>query len=134
MELIQQTTHKVKGKKGHFSPNKQPIDETPESFRNFIRRFRNSPHTKKSYATSLRRFVKIVTHPTLEKKIGIEIGDNTDLLLFENYNGDKEDRARFIKNLITGYLDFLSEKEEIAPSTSTFHSYYETVKHFYVKN
>jgi integrase len=132
VELIQQTAHEVKGKRGHFSPDKQPVNENTESFRNFIRRFKNSPHTKKSYTTSLRRFVKYCNSPDVRKKIGIEIGDNTDLLLFENYNGDKEDRARFIKNLITHYLDHLSEVEGIAPST--LHSYYEAVKHFYVKN
>jgi len=68
----------------------------------------------------------------VRKKIGIEIGDNTDLLLFENYNGDKEHRARFIKNLVTNYLDYLSEVEGITPNT--LHTYYAAIKHFYVKN
>jgi hypothetical protein len=47
-------TKKIRNKgigSGRHDPNKQPIDETTESFRNFIRRFRNSSHTKKAYTT-----------------------------------------------------------------------------------
>ena len=135
MEIIQGQQEQVQVKpngKGRFSIDKQPIDETTKSFRNFVRRFRDSSHTKKTYTTSLRRFVKYCNSPAVRKRTGVDVGDSTDLLLFENYNGDKEDRARFIKNLITGYLDYLSELEGIAPGT--LHTYYEAVKHFYVKN
>jgi hypothetical protein len=35
--------------KGRIDFDIQPIDETTESFRNFVRRYRNSPATQKSY-------------------------------------------------------------------------------------
>jgi hypothetical protein len=125
---------RIRGKgigSGRHDPDKQPIDETTDSFLNFVRKFKNSPHTKKSYITLLRRYVKYCNSPDVRRKIGIEVNDNTDLLLFENYNSDKEDRARFLKNLITHYLDHLSD---IGIAPTTLHSYYTAVKHFYVKN
>jgi hypothetical protein len=59
---------KGKGRKGNYNPNIQKIDENSESFRNFIRRFRNSPETKKAYAHWLRRFVEYSNIPDVRKQ------------------------------------------------------------------
>jgi integrase len=67
----------------------------------------------------------------VRKRIGIEVGDNTDLLLFESYNNG-ENRIRFIQNLVTNYLDHLIEVDKLTPKT--MQTYYDAVKRFYVKN
>ena len=75
---------KDKGKGKPKDPNTQQINENTESYRNFARRFRNSPITKKDYTAWLRRFVSYCNLPEIRAKIKDEVNDNTDLLLFDN--------------------------------------------------
>jgi hypothetical protein len=94
-----ETKTNVKGK-GNYR-DKQPLDETTQSFRNFIRRFRNSPYTKKSYTHWLRRFVEYCNREEVVTRTGVLVGDNTDKLLFE-------DTCK-IENLVKEYLDYQAE-------------------------
>ena len=77
----------------------QQIDENTESFRNFIRKFRNSPVTKKDYTDFFKRFMHYCNLPETRTKIGVEVGDNTDFLLFGNDN-------KKIQNIIKRYIDY----------------------------
>lgn len=102
------------------------MDESTESFRNYVRRFRNSPQTKKTYTDWLRRFVWYSNLPEVKAKLGldVDIGDNTDLLLFDD--------TRKIQNHIKQYLDYQYEVMHISPRSAS--SYYIAVKHFYESN
>jgi len=102
----------------------QKIDENTESFRNFIRRYRNSPITKVAYTDWLRRFVEYSTLPNIRAKTGVEIGDNTDLLLFDD--------PRKIQNHIKQFIDYQYDVLHLSPKTVD--SYYDAVKHFYQSN
>jgi integrase len=117
--------------RGRHDPNKQPLNENTESFRNFIRRFRHSPHSKDAYTVWIRRFVKYCNSPDVRAKIGINVNDSTDLLLFEGYNNG-EKRTRKIENLVKNYLDYLYKVDHLSPKT--VHTYYDAVKHFYQTN
>lgn len=103
---------------------KQPIDETTESFRNFIRRFRNSPFTKVSYTHWLRQFIEYSNLPEVKAKTGVDVGENTDLLLFED--------PRKIQNHIKHFIDYQYEVKHLSPKT--VRGYYDSVKHFYESN
>ena len=75
----------------------QQINENTESFRNFIRKFRNSPVTKKDYTDFFKRFMHYCNLPETRTKIGVEVGNNTDFLLFGNDN-------KRIQNIIKSYI------------------------------
>jgi integrase len=102
------------------NPNTLRINEDAESFRNFIRRFRNSPITKVGYADWLRRFMVYCN----ECQKGIGVGDNPDKLLFE---GD----GKKIQNIIKHFIDNQYDKHL---SPKSVHSYYLAIKHFYESN
>ena len=116
---------RVKGiGKGKHNPNKQRMDESSESFRNFIRRYRNSPASKESYTDFLRRFVEYSNLPEVKAKIGLDVGDNTDLLLFDD--------NRKIQNHIKNFIDYQYEVLQLTPRS--VRNYYGAVKHFYQSN
>jgi integrase len=116
---------KTKGKgHGNFKEDKQPINETTESFRNFIRRYRNSPATKRTYTDWFRRSVEYSNLPEIRAKIGVNVGDNTDLLLFDD--------TRKIQNHIKYFIDYEYEVKHLTPKTVQGH--YNAVKHFYESN
>ncbi len=102
------------------------IDETTESFKNFVRRFRNSPVTKKDYVNSFRRFVHYCNLPETKATIKVDVGDpaNTDLLLFE---GD----TNKVQNTIKHYIDYQYDR---GLSPVTMKSHYNAIKHFYESN
>jgi len=110
--------------KGKHNPNKQKINENSESFRNFIRRYRNSPASKEAYTDFLRRFVEYSNLPEVKTKIGVDINDNTDLLLFED--------TRKIQHLIKNFIDYQYEVLHLTPRS--VRNYYGAVKHFYQSN
>ena len=105
----------------------QGINENTESFKNYLRKFRNSPNTKINYTNWLKRFIEYVNLPDVRVKAGIQsvVGDNTDLLLFDN---DK----RKIQNIIKYFIDYQYEVKGLSPAT--VHSHYMAVKHFYESN
>ena len=118
---------KLKTKKigsGNYNPNIQKIDETSESFRNFIRRYRNSPATEKAYTGWFRRYVAYSNIPQVKAKIGIDVGDNTDLLLFDD--------TRKIERHVKNFLDYHYEVSHLSPKTLI--SYFDAVKRFYKSN
>ena len=106
-------------------PNTQQINENTESFRNFIRRFRNSPITKKDYTAWFRRFLDYCNLPETRSRIKVHIDDNPDLLLFNN------DTKR-IQNVIKSYIDYQYEVRKLSPVTVRGH--YMAIKHFYESN
>jgi hypothetical protein len=102
------TTIKHKGKPK--DPSTQQINENTESFRNFARRFRNSPVTKKDYTAWLRRFVYYCNLP--------------DLLLFD-INPKK------IQTIIKNYIDYQYDR---GLSPITVRGHYVALKRFYESN
>jgi integrase len=111
------------GQKNRYS-YKQKIDENKESFKNFIRRFRNSPVTRISYTHWFRRFVAFSNLLDVRERIKIEVNDNPDLLLFED--------TRKIQNHIKNFLDYQYEVLHLSPKT--VRGYYDAVRHFYQSN
>jgi integrase len=111
-------------RKGH--PPRHDIDENAESFKNFVRRFRNSPVTKKDYVNSFRRFVHYCNLPETKARIKTEVGEpaNTDILLFE---GD----TKKIQNTIKHYIDYQYDR---GLSPVSMKSHYNAIKHFYESN
>ena len=105
--------------------NIQTIDKNTESFRNFVRRFRNSPVTKKDYTAWLSRFMSYCNLPETRAKIKVEVNDNTDLLLFDN-------NSKIIQNIIKQYIDYSYEVRHLSPVTVRGH--YMAIKHFYESN
>ena len=105
--------------------NAQTINEDTESFRNFIRRYRNSPVTKKDYTDWLGRFMTYCNLPETRAKIKVEVNDNTDLLLFDN-------NPKTIQNIIKGFIDYSYEVRHLSPATVRGH--YMAIKHFYESN
>ncbi|HKI07027.1 MAG TPA: site-specific integrase [Nitrososphaeraceae archaeon] len=100
------------------------VDESTESFRNFISKFRNSPKTKQDFTTWLKMFVKYCNSDVGRARIKIEINDNTDLLLFDS-------DTRKIQTVIKQFIDHLYS-QNLSPST--VRSYYLAVKQFYQSN
>ena len=111
---------KVTGRGRPKDSNAQQINKNSESFRNFIRRFRNSPKTKLPIGL---RFVAYCNLPNVRAKIKVDVGDNTDLLLFDD--------SRKIQNIIKHFIDYQYEVKGLSPATK---SYYVVVKHFYESN
>ena len=111
-------------KRQELNSGTQQIDENTESFRNFIRKFRNSPVTKKDYTDFFKRFMHYCNLPETRTKIGVEVEDNTDFLLFGNDN-------KKIQNIIKRYIDY-SYDRGLSPSTVRVH--YNAIKHFYESN
>ena len=111
-----------RGKK--LNSGTQQIDENTESFRNFIRKFRNSPVTKKDYTDFFKRFMHYCNLPETRTKIGVEVEDNTDFLLFGNDN-------KKIQNIIKRFIDYQYDRG-LSPSTVRVH--YNAIKHFYESN
>ena len=105
--------------------NAQTINEHTESFRNFIRRYRNSPVTKKDYTDWLGRFMTYCNLPETRAKIKVEVNDNTDVLLFDN-------NPKNIQNIIKGFIDYSYEVRHLSPATVRGH--YMAIKHFYESN
>jgi integrase len=103
------------------NPDTLRINENVESFRNYVRRFRNSPITKVGYVNWLRRFMVYCN----ECKNGIEVGDDPDLLLFD---GD----AKKIQNIIRHFIDNQYEEKHLSPRS--VRNYYLAIKHFYESN
>jgi integrase len=103
------------------SPDTLRINENTESFRNYVRRFRNSPITRTGYVAWLRRFMVYCN----EAGRGIEVGENTDLLLF---NGD----TKKIQDIIKRFIDNQYEVKRLSPKS--VRSYYLAIKHFYESN
>ena len=62
--------------------------------------------------------------PETRTKIGVEVGDNTDFLLFGNDN-------KKIQNIIKRFIDYQYDKG-LSPSTVRVH--YNAIKHFYESN
>ena len=62
--------------------------------------------------------------PETRTKIGVEVGDNTDFLLFGNDN-------KKIQNIIKRYIDYQYDRG-LSPSTVRVH--YNAIKHFYESN
>src|SRR5919108_5317014 len=110
--------------RGNHNPNKQRMDESTESFRNYIRRYRNSPATKVDYIDWLRRYVYYSNLPQVRAKTKVDINDNTDLLIFDD--------PRKIQNHIKQFIDYLYDVLHLSPKTVA--SYYDAVKHFYRSN
>ena len=102
-----------------------PIDETTESFRNFIRRFKDSPNTKRAYTSWLGQFVGYSNREDVVTKTGAVVGDNTDKLLFDS-------NILKIENHVHHYFDYLDDVLHLAPKTRG--SYFEAVKRFYKSN
>jgi|SRR5215207_2532025 len=102
----------------------QQIDENTESFRNFVSKFRNSPITKQAYTDWLRRFMDYCNLPDVKTRIGIDIGDNTDLLLFDD--------NRKIQNIIKRFIDYQYDVRGLSPVS--VRGYYLAIKHFYQSN
>lgn len=104
------------------------IDESTESFRNFVRRFRNSPISKTDYVNCFRRFIHYCNLPETKARIlgNVDIGElaNTDLLLLD---GD----TRRIQNLVKHYVDYQYDR---GISPVSMKSYYNAIKHFYESN
>lgn len=120
-----QTRQQPKGVgKGNHNPNKQKIDENIESFRNFVRRFRNSPITKEDYINWLRRYVEYSNLPQIRAKTGVDINDNTDLLIFDD--------PRKIQYHIKQFIDYQYDVLHLSPNTVD--KYYDAIKHFYQSN
>lgn len=106
------------------NPDTQQINENTESFRNFIRRYRNSPVTKRDYTDFFRRFIHYCNLPETRTKIGVVVGDNTDFLLFNN-------DSKKIQNIIKKYIDYQYDR---GLSASTIKAHYNAIKHFYESN
>ena len=109
---------------GNYNPNVQKIDETSESFRNFIRRYRNSLATERAYTGWFRRYVAYSNIPQVKAKTGIDVGDNTDLLLFDN--------IRKIERHVKNFLDYHYKVSHLSPKMLI--SYFDAVKRFYKSN
>jgi hypothetical protein len=100
------------------NPNTQKINEGAESFRNYVRRFRNSPITREGYVDWIRRFLQYCN----ECNKGIEVGDNPDLLLFDG-------NTKKIQSIIKNYIDHQYEVKHLSPKS--VRSYFLAIKHFY---
>jgi integrase len=102
------------------------IDHNTESFRNFVRRFRNSAVTKTDYVNNLRRFIHFCNLVETKARIKVDIGNpaKTDLLLFD---GD----TKKIQNTIKHYIDYQYDR---GISPVTMKSHYNALKHFYDSN
>lgn len=109
-------------------PPRHDVDHNTESFKNFVRRFRNSPVTKKHSVNCFRRFVHYCNLPETKARIlgKVDVGDpaNTDLLLFD---GD----TRKIQNVIKHYIDYQYDR---GLSPVSMKSHYNAIKHFYESN
>jgi integrase len=103
------------------NPNTLIINESTESFRNYVRRFRNAPITKAGFVDWLRRFMVYCN----ECNKGIQVGDNPDLLLFD---GD----PKKIQTIIRHFIDNQYEDKHLSPKS--VHNYYVAIKHFYESN
>ena len=90
MQVLTRTTPKRGINEGRPKLSKiQKIDENKESFRSFISKYRNSAVSRKSYIDWLKRLVEYCNLPDVVNRIGVTIGDNTDLLLFDK-DADKQ--------------------------------------------
>jgi|SRR5215207_512415 integrase len=105
--------------------DKQPINEATDSFRNYIRRFRDSPYTKQAYTTWIRRFMEYSNREEVVLRTGVLVGDNTDKLLFDR------DSVK-IESHVKSYFDYLDNTLHLAPKTRG--SYFDGVKRFYKSN
>src|SRR5215216_2894026 len=98
--ILKEENQNQKKKRGHpINPDTQKIDQSRESYMNFVRRFRNSPMTKKGYTDRLRNLMQYCNLPDVRAKIGVQVGDNSDLLLFDN-------DSRKIQNILKCYMDY----------------------------
>jgi integrase len=96
------------------------INESTESFRNFISKFRNSPKTRQDFINWLKMYVRYCN-----EKINVNVSSgNTDVLLFDN-------DTRKIQTIIKKFIDDLYAR---GLSPSTVRSYYLAVKQFYQSN
>jgi integrase len=100
------------------------IDESTDSFRNFISKFRNSPKTRTDFINWLRMYVKYCNRDDVKARIKVDVGNNTDLLLFDS-------DTRKIQTIIKQFIDSLYDN---GLSPSTVRSYYLAVKQFYQSN